>query len=357
MKTIHFLWLSCFLFSFMLLSCTKQTQETTKIKTVKIDTVRTEGNQTLLQYPGKVKAAQDISLAFRVSGTIRNIRVQDGQSVKKGQLLAELDPTDYQVQLEATEAQYKQVKSEADRVIALYNDGGTTPVAYDKAVYGLKQITALYQHHKDELAYTKLYAPFNGYIQKHLFEAHETVGAGMPVLSMVGQGTPEVEINLPAAEYIHRDQFSQYQCTFDIYPGKTYPLKVIGITHKANSNQLYTMRLQLETEGLPTPSAGMNTLVSIICNDKGTNELKVISGAVLQKDGKSCVYVYHPNQQTVESREVNIIRLTSDGYSVVTSPSLKPGELIVSAGAHQLKDGETVKPLAPVSPSNVGGLL
>ena len=115
-------------------SCGEQTKDTDRVKTVKIDTVRTESAQTILQYPGKIKAAEDISLAFRVSGTIRKIHVKDGQPVKAGQLLAELDPTDYQIQLDATEAQYKQVKSEAERVIALYKDGGTTPVAYDKAV-------------------------------------------------------------------------------------------------------------------------------------------------------------------------------------------------------------------------------
>lgn len=338
-------------------SCGEQTKDTDRVKTVKIDTVRTECAQTILQYPGKIKAAEDVNLAFRVSGTIRKIHVKDGQPVKAGQLLAELDPTDYQIQLDATEAQYKQIKSEAERVIALYNDGGTTPVAYDKAVYGLEQISALYKHHQDELAYTKLYAPFSGFVQKHLFESHETVGAGMPVLQMVGKGSPEVEINIPAAEYINRERFGNYQCTFDIYPGKTYTLKQIGITHKANSNQLYTMRLQLETEGLPMPSAGMNTMVSIRLNDEASNELIIPTNALLQENGRSCIFVYHPETGIVQSKEVSILRLTSDGRSIITSSSLKPGDIIVTAGIHSIRDGEQVKPLAPASATNVGGLL
>lgn len=338
-------------------SCGEQTKDTDRVKTVKIDTVRTESAQTILQYPGKIKAAEDVNLAFRVSGTIRKIHVKDGQPVKAGQLLAELDPTDYQIQLNATEAQYKQIKSEAERVIALYNDGGTTPVAYDKAVYGLEQISALYKHHQDELAYTKLYAPFSGFVQKHLFESHETVGAGMPVLQMVGKGSPEVEINIPAAEYINRERFGNYQCTFDIYPGKTYTLKQIGITHKANSNQLYTMRLQLETEGLPMPSAGMNTMVSIRLNDEASNELIIPTNALLQENGRSCIFVYHPETGIVQSKEVSILRLTSDGRSIITSSSLKPGDIIVTAGIHSIRDGEQVKPLAPASATNVGGLL
>ena len=356
MKTLSF-WIVALLMSSFIVSCGEPQKETNKVKTVKTDTVHIEGRQTLLQYPGKVKASQDITLAFRVSGTILRIFVQDGQQVKAGQLLAELDPTDYQIQLNATEAQYQQVKSETERVIALYNEGGTTPVAYDKAVYGLKQITALYEHHKDELSYTKLYAPFNGFIQKHLFKAHETVGAGMPVLSMVGKGAPEVEINLPAAEYIRREQFSDYQCTFDIYPGKVYPLKLIGITHKANANQLYTMRLQLMTEGLPMPSAGMNTLVNIHLNNGESQELKVTSGAVLQKNGKSGVYVYDPQNQTVCFRSIDLIRLTNNGYAIITSNVLKAGDIVISSGVHRINDGEKVQPLPPVTQTNVGGLL
>ena len=355
MKTIHILLIN--LVCLCLVSCSTQTQDNSKIKTVKTDTVRANSTNSLLQYPGRVKAAEDVSLAFRVSGTIRKIHVNDGQAVKAGQLLAELDPTDYQIQLNATEAQYKQIKSEAERVIALYNDGGTTPVAYDKAVYGLEQISALYKHHQDELAYTKLYAPFSGFVQKHLFESHETVGAGMPVLQMVGKGSPEVEINIPAAEYINRERFGNYQCTFDIYPGKTYTLKQIGITHKANSNQLYTMRLQLETEGLPMPSAGMNTMVSIRLNDEASNELIIPTNALLQENGRSCIFVYHPETGIVQSKEVSILRLTSDGRSIITSSSLKPGDIIVTAGIHSIRDGEQVKPLAPASATNVGGLL
>jgi len=356
MKKLLFLITICLIGS-IITSCDKQAKGTDKIKTVKIDTIRAEGSQTLLQYPGRVKAAEDVNLAFRVSGTISKIYVHDGQAVKAGQLLAELDPTDYQIQLDATEAQYKQVKSEAERVIALYNDGGTTPVAYDKAVFGLKQITALYEHHKDELTYTKLYAPFSGFVQKHLFEAHETVGAGMPVLQMVGQGTPEVEINLPAAEYIRREQFIDYQCTFDIYPDKVYPSKQIGITHKANSNQLYTMRLKLETKGLPIPSAGMNTMVTIRLNDGESRELKVSSGAILQKNGHTGVLIFHPKDSTIQFKNVDLLRLTSDGKAIVTSVDIKAGDIVISAGVHSINEGEKVCPLPSQTSTNIGGML
>ena len=86
----------------LLSSCTQRTQKAKGYQTVKIDTIVSADKQTFLQFPGKVKAAQDISLAFRVSGTISKIHVKDGTRVQEGQLLAELDPTDYQVQLDTS---------------------------------------------------------------------------------------------------------------------------------------------------------------------------------------------------------------------------------------------------------------
>ena len=344
-------------FMVMSASCSHNSKETRRMQTVKIDTVFSVEGQTPLQFPGKVKAAQDVNLSFRVSGTIGKICVEDGARVRKGQLLAQLDPTDYRIQLEATEAEYQQVKAEAERVMALYKDNGTTPSANDKAVYGLKQITAKYQHHKDQLGYTRLYAPFSGYIQKRLFEAHETIGAGMPVLSMISSGAPEVEINLPAAEYIRREQFDQYYCTFDFYPEQTYLLKLISVTPKANANQLYTMRLQLLADKHPIPSPGMNTMVTIRCDSDSPRNLSVPGNAILQKNGKACVFEYNPSDNKVSSREVTVVRLMSDGRSIITSDGLKPGDLIVSAGIHYIENGEIVKPLPVASETNIGGLL
>lgn len=157
MKRIY--WVLASITTCLLASCNSSTKDAREYQTVKIDTVTSANGQTYLQYPGKVKAAQDISLAFRVSGTYPEDICKRRRPCTSGTVACRTGPTDYQVQLDATEAEYKQIKAEAERVMALYKENGTTPSANDKAVYGLKQITAKYQHHKDLLGYTRLYAP------------------------------------------------------------------------------------------------------------------------------------------------------------------------------------------------------
>ena len=145
--------------------------------TVKTDTVEAHEGELSIVYPGKVYAASDISLSFRVAGPIIAVLPEEGAFVKKGQLLAEIDPRDYKIQLAATEAEYKQIKGEAERVMELYKRGSIAINDYEKAVYGLKQITAKYEAHKNALRDTRLLAPFDGYVQKRFYDAHETVAA------------------------------------------------------------------------------------------------------------------------------------------------------------------------------------
>lgn len=179
----------------------------------------------------------------------------------------------------------------------------------------------------------------------------------MPVISMISKEHRKLEINLPAAEYIRRTQFTRYHATFDIYPGKFYPLECISITPKANANQLYSMRLRIVQDGKPSPSPGMNTMVTVFCSAGDMHSLSVSSGAVLQKNGKAAVFVYDPSKGTVRSCEVTVLRLLTNGRSVITSDALQPGELVVSSGVHHIEDGEVVKPLPPITSTNVGGLL
>ena len=105
----------------LLASCSgnKAREADSEAQAVRIDTVRLSDSNTMLQFPGKVKAANDANMSFKVAGRIKKVYVDEGSTVRKGQLLAELDDTDYRIQLDATEAEYAQVKAEAERVIAL----------------------------------------------------------------------------------------------------------------------------------------------------------------------------------------------------------------------------------------------
>ena len=341
---------------FIFSACSHGKTDGKTVQTVKIDTVRIYAEKSRSVFPGKVKAASDVNLAFRISGPVTRVYVEAGSFVKKGQLLAEMDSRDYTIQLAATEAEYKRIKAEAERVIALYEKGSATPNDYDKAVYGLDQITAKYDAHKNALADTKLVAPFDGYVQRRHFEAGETIAAGIPVISMISASLPEVEINIPSSNFIHRDQFDSFSCSVDIYPNKTFPLELIGIAQKANLNQLYTVRLKMKERMQQMPSPGMTTMVTVQYKSEETTSVYIPFSAMFENNGISSVWVYNSVTQAVEARAITLTEILQDG-KVVVSNGLKEGEIVVTAGVHILHQGEKVKPLPAVSPTNAGGML
>lgn len=341
----------------MFSACKSERAQNTIIKTVKVSSAEPYGESKVTTFPGKVKAASDINLAFRISGPIAKIKVKEGEYVSKGQVLAEMDARDYEVQFSATEAEYKQIKGEAERVIKLYEQESVSENDYDKAVAGLQQITAKYNAHKNALADTKLISPFDGYVQKRYYDKNETISAGMPVFSIISTEAPEVEVNIPVNDFIQRDKFESYSCTFDVYPGIDFPLYFISINQKANLNQLYTMRLKMKSSGnLPLPSAGMSTMVSITFKTESSNQVSIPLSSLFQQDGKTAVWIYKAALQEVQLRYVKVSEIPNNGTAII-SDGLTIGDVIVSAGVHTLRDGERVKLLPEVSQSNVGGML
>lgn len=341
----------------LLSACEQQNRQIETIPIVKVSTVSKYGEEQVVTFPGKVKAASEINLAFRISGPIYKINAKEGEFIRRGQVIAEMDSRDYAIQFSATEAEYRQVKAEVERIIQLYEKQSVPANDYDKAVSGLQQITAKYNAHKNALEDTKLIAPFDGYVQKLYFDKGETVAAGMPVFSIISSDMPEVEINIPANEFIRRDKFDKFTCSFDIYPKQIFPLELIAINQKANLNQLYTARLKIaENTAVQLPTAGMSTMVDIFLKTENSDLFKIPINSVFEKDGQTCVWIYNESNQVVNIRNIKLSEILTDG-TVIVSEGLNTDEKVVSAGVLYLSDGEKVKLLPQTSQTNVGGLL
>lgn len=324
--------------------------------TVRIDTAATYTPYDMLQFPGRVRAAQEVNLAFRVSGTLQHLAAGEGARIRSGELLAALDDRDYRVQAEAAEAEYLRVKAEAERVTALYDDGVATPDAYDKARYGLLQVTAKYENSRNQLADTRIYAPFDGYVQRRLFDPPTVIGAGTPVVTLVSDGQPEIEIHIPGSAYIRRADFDAFTAVFDVWPDRKVPLRLLSISPKANANQLYTMRLGLADDAHPLPAPGMNALVTVAGRIEGETRVVVSATALFTRNGEPGLWLFDPQDSTVRRREVRVESLRSNGDAVLCS-GLSDGELVVTSGTHQLTDGAHVVPLPRTAVTNIGGLL
>lgn len=340
----------------LLSACSEKADHKEKITLVKTTTVKAWVKDEPIPYPGKIKAAADVKLAFRVAGPIHRFTVEEGQFVRKGQVIAEIDPRDYELQLAATKAEYIQIKAEAERVIELHKRNSASTNDYDKAVSGLNRIQAKLDAHQNALTDTRLIAPFDGYIQEKFFDAHETVSAGLPIVSMINTSWYEVEIDIPATDFVRKDQFKAFRCEADVYPGQHFPLELLEITHKSNLNQLYKMRLKLQNQEAFNLAAGMSVNVTIDFHSNESALLSIPVSAVYNKNDQSYVYIFQPQSGTLSQHTVQIQELLKDGSAVVKG-QLQADDQVVSAGVHTLKEGQKAALLKPVSSTNVGGLL
>lgn len=305
-------------------------------------------------YPGKVSAASEVNLSFRVAGVIDKIDVKEGDFVRKDQVVAYMDNRDYKLQLEATQAEYDAIEGEVARIVALYRDQSVSKNDYEKAVNGLKQITAKLASHRNAYEDTNLKAPFDGYIQRVNFDKGEAVSAGMPVISLISSNAPEIVVNIPANEYIKRKDLLSATATLASYPGKVFNLKRVSITHKANLNQLYEVRFKVEHLNDTLPSVGLSAMVSLTYKDGEMGEFVIPVSAIVEQGGESCVWQVVDGKTCL--RAVEVVRVKSDG-TVIIANGLNSGDIIVTAGTRSLKGGQNVEPLEQPSKSNIGNIL
>jgi len=355
----HCLGLFMYLFvSFLMAGCQEEKVTKKSPQYVKTTTAESTGEESMISYPGKTKAADVVSPSFKVSGTLSKIYVKEGDHVRKGQLIAELDAHDYEVQLRATEAEYSQIKADAERVISMYNEGTATASNYDKARYGLQQIEEKLAHHRDEVKYCKLYSPIDGYVQSKNHDVGENVGAGMSVLSLFSSSNIEIEIFIPGSDYGRRSDMIPAICSFDVMHDNIYALDISRMSKEANASQLYMVRLCFKPGAdIKRITPGMTTMVYVsYVKDVSQGTVLIPSSCILHSKGRSIVYVYDKGTSVVEPRVVQTGNLDTRGNIEVTS-GLSAGETVVSAGVRFLKPGQRVKEADKTSSSNVGRLL
>ena len=158
-------------------------------------TLASSGEMTRLTFPGKVRASQRVDMAFQVSGTLIELPIKEGAQVKEGDLLAQIDPKDFQTnlrkaegQLARGEASIERAQSDYDRILRIRKkDPGAMSQAMvdqkreamDSAKADIKSLEASVDGAKDQLSYTSLHAPFSGVIAKRYVDNFQEVRAVM----------------------------------------------------------------------------------------------------------------------------------------------------------------------------------
>jgi multidrug efflux system membrane fusion protein len=333
------------------IGCKKEEEpKVEQIRPVKALQAQTAADLLSKGLPAVSTEHREVDLSFRVSGPLIKLNVEIGTAVKKGQLIAEIDPRDYEVALIGDEGRMNQAKAEEQRYKNLYKKGSVSKNEYDIKLANYLESKASYDNAVNELKDTKIYAPFDGFIGKKLAENFQEVAASETIATLLDLSKMEIHTHVPENLAIFFPQFKSYQVVFDAYSSKKFSatLKEIGKTPDPAGYPLslyldYNREVAIEYKIAPGLTCGVDI---ILANDEGIASYIVPLSAVFEgeKPDNPAVWVMDKSTNTVTKRDVSVGSLISQS-SIEIQEGIQSGEWIVTAGVHKLTEGQKVKPL------------
>lgn len=334
---------ACLLFLLALAGCHQQQHPvetgTTPIA-VQVTPVQSSDAPQVLSLSGNAEAENTTPLGFQVAGRVNAVYVDEGSTVKKGQVLASLDPTDYALGVDIARANVDKISDEYRRLTIMHDRGSLTDADYQKIVSGLAEVNARHALAAKNLYDTKLYAPSNGVIARKSLEPGQVIGQGMPVLFMVNMQPARISLGVPEGELAQvqeGQEVSVYLSALD----STFTGKVaqIGVVADATT-RAYAVKVDI-----PNPhnliKPGMVAQASLRTQKMMPMQLLPAEALLHDADqSNSYVFVVDPQKHQAFKRTVTVDNL--QGNSLRISSGLRNGELVVTGGQQKLNDASPV---------------
>jgi len=324
------------------------------VRPVKLFQIADQQQGNIRQFPAVVEPTENARLTFRVSGKLTEFTVRPGQEVKKGQLLARLDATDFKLKVDQAQARYQLAKAQYDRAASLIGQKLVPQANFDEAKAQLQVADADLKTSQTNLTYTELIAPFSGTVSRSLVENHENVAAQQAILELQLRDMVDVVIQVPedVIALVKKDVRYQPDVVFDSYPSLRYKATIKEWDTRADTaTNSFKVVFSMPTPDEFNVLSGMTANVIADLSKFTTlaqNALLVPATAVFAAPDQPVaaserfVWVYLPDQQQVERRAVTTGRLTAQGIEILSG--LQSGEHVVTAGTQQLQQGQNVRP-------------
>ena len=334
----------CFLGIILLFSqgCNHESERSATLRNVilvPVSTLSTEGTTT---YPGVVEEGANISASFMADGKIGRILVKEGDRVGRGQLLAQLDDSDYRIGVAQLEAQFNQMTKEKERMDAMFEKHNIAPNDYEKFSAGYEQLKLQLDMAKRKLDYTRLYSPSSGYIASKYLNEGELAGAGTPVFNIIDDSRLMAGVDLPVGVYLEKNRITGARGSVPGIEG-SFPLSILSFTPDADNNMLYHMKLSIPAATARELTPGMNIAVSLQTSENNGGETLIPSRSVFSQSGQTYVWIFNDRDSTIRKKPVVIVGSPSGRMSAVKG--LEDDDKVVETGVKQLYEGEKVNVL------------
>ncbi len=330
--------------------------------------VKTERVQALTadkrrSYPGIVKAADESALSFRVGGPLVQVKVTQGEPVKKGDLLMQIDPRDFEDRIQSLEAQLAgaaalQNKAQQDyaRISKLFkekvvpqSDFDSSTSTQDAAIASVKTLNAQLQIARHALEDTSLLAPYDGTVSEQLVENHEMIRSGDVVLRFHSIQALEVTVSVPENEIVgfSLNEDTVARVSFPSIPGKEFDARLTEWSSSADPlTRTYGVTFEFFAPAGFRILPGMSATVSWNTPSCPSSAVTIPASALsVRADGSSLVWVYGESGNCAEPRRVTEGKLTGASRVIITD-GLVEGERVVVSGSRLIHENLPLKTAA-----------
>jgi len=346
----------------VLAGCKEEVAKTDPVRPVRVFVVPEGTTPAIRTFPGKVEATREASLAFRISGQLVRLDVNEGDYVKKGQLIAMLDQRDHQsavadlrARLAGARAVLKEARLTFERNRKLLAQNIVAQSAFDTAQANFDtsraEVLSLEQSLRQaelNLQYTRLEAPFSGYIANKIPSNHEYVQAKESIVELNDTSALDVVIDMPESLWSRAFQTTDpptFKARFAAHPDVLVPIRVKEYQTDANpETQTYQVTLTMDNPEEVGVQPGMTAEIVVSVNPGEAKKVVAVpfSSVVGEAQGTKFVWVLD-KENTVTRREVEVGRISDDMIHV--GSNVTAGDVIVMAGANYLREGQKVKVL------------
>ena len=345
-------------------ACSRPAPPEEPVRSVKVITVGLGAFESGQEYAGEVRARVESRLGFRVAGKITKRTVEVGQRVMAGQLLAQLDPRDYQLAADAGRAQVVSATTQRDlaaadltRYRALKDQNFISGAELERreatlkaAQATLEQAQALQAGQGNQTGYTQLLADVSGVVTAVEAEAGQVVAAGTPVVRIAQDGPRDVVFAVPE-DKLARVPVGSAVTVRSWTGGPSLRGTVRELAASADPvTRTFPVKVTLSEKdaGEALPLGATAYVVPQAVAQLAGGVIKLPTSALRQEGRGSAVWVLDTASMTVRSQPVQIA--TADGNEAVIASGLQPGQKVVSAGVHVLSPGQKVTIYKPNGP-------
>ena len=345
-----------------LVACSKEepVEEAPVARPVKMVTFGATMTGGIYEYPGSVAPAQRSEMAFEVPGRIIEFPVLEGQNVKKGQVLARLDPTDYEASKEKAVAERNAGRAEFNRYNAAFKENAVTRQDLDLAKRNLEVAEANLKSADKAVKDTFLKAPFTGTVALKAVKDFANVQAKQVVLTLDDISSLEMKINIPeqdwarakpglsVGERVERMAVAKPVVVIAAIPDKRFPARLKEVATSADPvTRTYGITFAFDRPKDVVVRSGMTGKIVITIPEDIKEQIKAYSlpsiAVAADEQGKAYVWRFDTQSNTVHRASIEVGMMIGTEIRVLSG--LSAGDIIAVSGVSHLREGLPVRRL------------